>query len=455
MSVPAAAGTRRRTLAALVPRRGSARRAMTLIVAGGLGAGVPLSGFTPFNSAPDLLGMAQQPILVLLTPAVLLGGLALAGAVVAPAAWSWHRDVKILAAGGVLLVIGFALSLLSTDDVWYSILIGATAVLAPAALAVGVARSAVPAHVVVGCFLLACCLMLVRADLVFVQLHGLPSPATLYEVKFLNRPYDFHYYTLANPNGTAAWLLMPLAVALFSACGAVHRRTRIVLVAAAVLIGGTLILAYSRSAIAAAILLVVGALAALPIGRPLRYAVIATFVVGVVAFALAPTNRDYLSAVVATDPLSSGGERVTTTVDGLRVALDHPLTGVGLGRYNLQTGYVPAHTSIAQAAAEMGVFGALGMLLVTIGSVMLAIRLARAHGCGAVRVAAAIAAAAYLVFNVFIAGASEGLYSGYVSVWGLTVALLLGLAGGQDAASRHAKRQRVPSFTRGDLVDGA
>lgn len=435
MSFPVAAEPRRRTLVMLARRRRSVRQIVAIAVAGGLGVGVPFSGFNPFNSVPDVLGVPQQPILVLLTPAVLLGLLALVGAFMAPAACSWHTDVKIMAAGGALLITGFVLSLLSTDDIWYSILIGATAILAPAAVAVGVARSAIPPRVVVGCFLLACCLMLARADLVFVKLHGFPSPKTLYEVKFSNRAYDFHYYTLANPNGTAAWLLMPLGLALFCAVGALGGR-RVVLVGIAVLTGATLILAYSRSAMAAGILLVLGALGALPGARVVRLGIIAMFVAGVVAFALSPTNREYLSAIVSTDPFSSGSERYSSTIGGLQVALDHPLTGVGLGRYNVETGYVPAHTAIAQAAAEMGLFGALGLSLLTIGGVMLALRLARTSGCGAPRAAAAISGAVYLVFNVFNAGASEGLYSGYVSVWGLSLALLLGLAVGSDRVRR-------------------
>jgi hypothetical protein len=433
MSMQVTARPPRRTLASLARRPVSVRRLVALAAAGGLGLGVPLSGFNPFNSAPDVLGMAQQPILVLLTPAVLLGLLALVGAIVAPGACRWHQDVKIVAAGGALLTLGFGLSLFSTDDIWYSILIGATAILAPAAVGIGAARTATSARVVIGCFLLGCCLMLIRADVLFVELHGLPTPETLYEVKFSNRPYDFHYYTLGNPNGTAAWLLMPLALALFSMVAPLRRAPRAVLAGVAVLTGSTLILAYSRSALAVGILLVIGALVALPMAKAVRWAIVVAFVVGVVTFALSPTNREYLSALVSADPFSSAGERYTTTADGIGVALDHPLTGVGLGRYNAETGRVPAHTAVAQAAAEMGLFGALGLSLLTIGSVMLAVRLIRARGCGHPRAAAAIAAATYLVFNVFNAGASEGLYSGYVPVWGLTLALMLGLAAGGEA----------------------
>jgi len=418
------------------------RQRVASVVAGGLGLGVPLSGFNPFNNASDVLDVGQQPILVLLTPAVLLGLLALVGAAVAPGACCWHRDVKIVAAGGALLTLGFGLSLLATDDIWYSILIGVTAVLAPAAVGVGVARSTISARVVVTCLLLACCLVLIRADLIFVQLYGLPTPQTLYEVKFSNRPYDFHYYTLGNPNGTAAWLLMPLALALFYVGGPLRRESRVVLVGVGVLIASTLVLTYSRSALAAGILLVIGALVAIPMARAIRCAIIVVLVVGVVAFALSPTNREYLSVVVSTDQVSSASERYTSTVDGIEVALDHPLTGVGLGRYNAQTGHVPAHTAAAQAAAEMGVFGVLGVSLLTLGSVMLAVRLIRARGCGHPRAAAAIAAATYLVFNVFNAGASEGLYSGYVSVWGLTLALLLGLAAGEDVSQVTADQVR-------------
>jgi O-Antigen ligase len=442
MSVQAA-HPRGRSRATPARYRVSLRHAAGLVVAAGLGAGVPLSGFNPLNSAADVLGVPQQPILVLLTPAVLLGLLALAGAAIAPGAWSWQADAKVVAAGGGLLILGFGASLLSTDDLWYSILVGATAVLAPAAVAAGVARSTISARVIAACFLLACCVMLMRAGLVFVQLHGVPTPETLYEVKFSNRAYDFHYYTLANPNGTAAWLLMPLALALFWAARCPTVRARAVLLAAAGPTAGTLILAYSRSALAAGVVLAIGALLALPLARATRGAIVAAFLAGVLAFALSPTNRTYLGAAVSAGPLSSAGERYTTTLDGIRVALDHPLTGVGLGRYNAETGHVPAHTAVAQAAAEMGVLGALGVSLLTLGSVLLAIRLVRDRDAGAPRAAAAVAAAGYLVFNLFNAGASEGLYSGYVSIWGLTLALLLGLAAGSDA-----RRPAAPRVTR-------
>jgi hypothetical protein len=409
---------------------------VALAVAAGLGLGVPLSGFNPLNSAPDALGVPQQPILVLLTPAVLLGLLALVGAAVAPGARACPQDVRILAAGGGLLIVGAAASLSSTDDIWYSVLIGAMAILAPVAVALGVARSRISPHVTAACFLLACCVMLMRADLLFVQLHGFPNSGTLYEVKYLNRAYDFHYYTMGNPNSTAAWLLMPLALALFWAVGSPRLRYRLVLIGAAGLIGITLILVYSRSALAVGVLLVIGALLSLPLSRTLRYAIGAVFIAGVTAFALTPTNREYLSKAVSTDSLSSGHERYTSVIDGIEVALDRPLTGVGLGRYNAETGNIPAHSSVAQAAAEMGLFGAIGVSLLVIGSAMLASRLVRTHGPGHLQAAAAVAAATYLAFSVFIGGAHEGLYSGYVSVWGLTVALLLGLAGGSPTTTR-------------------
>ncbi|MDP8909943.1 MAG: O-antigen ligase family protein [Chloroflexota bacterium] len=433
MTSVSVAGRRLQAWIALRLPQGAIGRIGSLAIASAVGAGVALSGFNPLNNAVDVMGVPQAPALVVFTPAVLLALLALVGARAAPARWSWQSDVRLVIAGAVMLAVAAGLSLAASDDLWYSIIIATIAILAPLALAVGVARSRLPPGLIAGAFLLACCLMLLRADLVFVQLHGLPTPATLYEVKYSNRAYDFHYYTLANPTGTAAWLLMPLALALFWATGRASPSRRVALSLAALLIGISLVLVYSRSALALGALLTIAALLSLPWKPALRHSLVGFSIAAAIAFALTGSNRAYFAAVLSTDPVSSGGERIATIIDGAGVALDHPLTGVGLGRYNVETGYIPAHSSVVQAGAETGLLGAAGLLLLTIAAVLLALRRVRTHGIHDVRTAAAIAVSAYLIYTAFTAGASEGLYSGYVSVWGLTLGLLFGLAAGGDA----------------------
>ena len=55
--------------------RGSQRaRAMAALA---LGCGIPLSGFTPFNHAADLLSIQRSPALVVLMPSVVLAVIAL------------------------------------------------------------------------------------------------------------------------------------------------------------------------------------------------------------------------------------------------------------------------------------------------------------------------------------------------------------------------------------------
>jgi len=391
-----------------------------------LGAGVPASGFTPFNHADDVFALAEHPWRLVLMPPVLLAGLAVLAAVVAPARGPSARAGPI-AFGAALLLLAASLSLLGTDDQTRSGLLFVNAVLAPVALFLGLRSSALPRRLIALSFLAATVVLLARADLVFLMQEGLPTGDTLFRAKFANRPYDFHYFGLQNPNRTAAFVILPLALAAFWARD--RRlpglaRTALVTVAAICLF--TLVLLFIRSGILLGVLIVLGSFATSR--RRLVLGVVVALVLGGVALAASPSVSGYLTGAGVLEEGSSGQVRLQSMADGMATAIAHPLTGLGLGYFE-RPGAVAAHSSIPQAGAEMGVAGMAALTLLSIALLAAGVRLARRHGWSGLEAGAAVGVAAYVVQTVLFAGANAGLANGFVSIWGLSVALLLVIAG--------------------------
>jgi O-antigen ligase len=414
-------------LASRFPGTATVARTAAAIV---LGAGIAASGFPPLANAPSVLGIGLTPWRVVLTPAVLLGAGALAMAWLFPRRDSLEPPARWLLVAACLLIAGAALSLLRSDDVWYSLLIGIVALLAPFAVAVGVARSTLTPALLAGSFLAAVSLFLLRADIQFIRLEGLPTSATLFAAKFRNQPYDFHYYTLGNPDDTAAFLLMPLGLALFwLSQAALTARVRALLAVLLVISCVTMVFAYSRSALAWSLGLACLAAMQAPLARRTRMALLGVVALLTVATLLA-LSPNYLLDIFSSGEGSSGSVRLGSIAEALPVLRANPLTGFGLGMFNTVDGYVPAHSAIVQAGVELGVVGLAGAVLLLASSIALFWSRARLglQARAGLPHAAAATAASYLLYCAFTGGSSEALYSEYVSVWGLSLALLLGLA---------------------------
>lgn len=359
-----------------------------------------------------------------MTPAVLTAVLA-GGA----ALWFPRRAVVVrpaLLAGAALLLTGAALSLLGSDDPTSSALLTVVAVSAPMALFASLLYADIPLRIAAGAFVVVTCVLMLRADAVFVQTWGFPTLESIFTAKFTSTPYDFHYYGLGNPDHTAGFLLMPFAVALlWSTERGLAPVWKLLALTAAALLLFSLVLLYSRSALVVAFVLVLAAILVVARGRA-RYVSIAAAVAAFLAFAVA--GGDYLLGVFSTSSTSAGGERVASLTEGLSALAGQPLTGVGLGRYGPANGYFNAHSSVIQAAAEMGVVGLSALVLLTSGLVAQAVRYLRLHGPRGPFSGAALGVGVYAVYATLAAPANEGLYSGYVSVWALSVALLLAMA---------------------------
>ena len=342
-----------------------------------IGAGIVVSGFAPVNNASDVLDLADQPWLVFFMPATLV---ALAAAVAA-ALWP-HPDPprvpRLLVAGVVVLLMAGLLSMTESPDPRRSATLLVLAVTTPALLLWGVTRSRLSTTALCWGLLGATVVVLLRADIVFVGDWGIPTADDLLHAKFQNVPYDFHYYTLGNPDHTGGWLLMPLALASVWAAGPMRSRPRAVLAAIVLLVMVTLVFCYTRFAIANAFAVLVAVLL-LSRGDP-RLRKLGLGALGVAALVLVISGFDYLRDLVSSERGSSVSERVTSVHDGFTTMFDHPLTGVGLGQYSGAHGFIPAHSSAVQAGAEMGLLGLVGLLLLTAGLVVLAVAAVRARG---------------------------------------------------------------------------
>jgi hypothetical protein len=396
--------------------------ALPVVAACLVGAGVALSGFPPLNNAPAAWGAASKPYLALAGPACLA---ALVASAFGPSARSSVRGRSVEIAALALTCLGAVLSLLESRHAAQSYAILLVGLLAPAVLFVSVRRGGLPRSALAGSFLAALSVALLRADIVFFEQHGFPAPPKLYAAKFSNQPYDFHYYTLGNPDHTATFLLLPLAVGLFwSTAPAVARRTRFLTAAATIIVLGTLVLLYVRVPLLIAALMLLVAISRLHWSRRGRIAGVVGATCLICAFAVFSPHH-YLTDI-STSPQSSGQVRLSSITAGFRTFLDHPLTGVGLGQYGASSG-VPAHSSVIEAAAEMGIAGLMGIAIMTVALAAAALRRARLHPADPLRSAALWGSAVYVVAAALTAGADDGLFVGLISIYALSLGIFAGI----------------------------
>lgn len=392
-----------------------------------IGAGAALSGFTPFNHLDDVLDLTSRPYLVVLMPSVLMALSASVAAVRLPLSSSTDR--VLLAASGLLLAAGL-LSLTSSGDPGRSALLFSVTIVAPLALLWTLRRSDVSPTALCGAFVATVCLLLVRADFVFVRDFGLPSGGSLFQAKFTNRPYDFHYYTLNNPNQTATFLILVLPLVAFWAAEQRGSRFRAWLFAGAtafILVNVGLV--YVRFAITVGVLVALAALVRSPLRRGVKLAATFSLIAGI-AWALSTGGVwDYVR--VATDFSHSDASavvRVKSYQDGLQAMVDHPLSGVGLGEYGRRE-QLPAHSSLVQAGAETGLLGVFGVVMMLAWLVCKARASWRRDRLGGLAGACILAALLFWVYAMIFGGANVGLANGFVAIWGVGFAVVAGVSG--------------------------
>ncbi len=435
----------------LIERASTVRWVSALVV----GASVPLIGFTPFNHASDVLGVESYPWRVVVFPATLLTALSIGAALVAPRVPS-VRLPRWLVAGWSLLLIGALLSLIDSDDVTRTLLLIYLAIVLPGAFVVSLNRSRLSAEPMVLGFLVVTSVLLLRADFVFFADYGFPEPSELFFAKFANAPYDFHYYALQNPGQTAAFLFLPLTLSWFCVSRpGLSKAARLVALTAGVVCFATMILLYLRHAILIATVVVCVAILLTRINGSVRVAgVAATVAVSALAMFGTGDARRYAGAINDLSPANSslgtnrssgansfsganssaGTEepsasvRLRSMAEGFKEFARHPVTGTGFGRYSGPDGNLPAHSSLPQAAAEMGVLGLAGAAILTAGLIGAAFRRLRSGALGGVAAAATFAGAVFALDLAVAGGANVGLSNDYVTVWGMSAALVLTIA---------------------------
>ena len=409
-----------------------------VVVAAALPFAAVASGFTPLNHAADVLSINNRPVLVALVPSVLLAAAATIAALMFPLRPA-PRIVRAVGFAAALLVIGGALSTVASPSTSDSVVLLVGGLGAPLVFALALLMSDLPRGVMCWSFLLTTAAFLLRADVVFLLREGLPTPDILFRVKYENAPYDFHYYTLNNPNYSSAFLVIPLTLAAFWAADArLARATRVVLVLLAALMFLNLVLVYVRFTMVLGMALLGLALVATPMRPRLRIAAAAGLVLAATAFLLNPATLAYFSKLGDTSADASQVVRLVSVVEGLRTLVEHPLTGVGLGFFGTLQGLDPAHSSIAQSGAEMGVAGFIGSLLLTVVIVWVAWTTGvreRWHGLPA---AAGIAAGVFCLQTAVALGPPTWLASYSNAVWGLSLGIVLAGATARQATERHA-----------------
>lgn len=432
--------------------RSAVRGALRWLLACALAAGIPLSGFTPFNHGSDVLALELHPARVLLMPSVLLAAAALAAAVVAPRRPRVSISLALRTAA-VLLLLAACFSILRSQDPTDSMLKTIVAIVAPMVVFVGVMRADLPLRFVCGVFVGVSVLLLIRADIVFFQTHGLPTGQALFAAKFSNAPYDFHYFALQNPIHTALFVLLVLPlVAFWTRDPKIGRLARVALLGACIVLMLTLVLLYVRLAIFVGLLVLLTALLTSGARRATKGVVIAVTCVAATAFSLDPVTSSYLSLTTATDRGSSAEVRLSSTVRGAETMAAHPFTGLGVGWYTRTADRVPAHSSIVQAGAEMGILALAATAFATAWFALRAWGSLRAEWLREPAGASAIATGVYAVHSAFAGGLHTG--NGFVVVWGLTLALLTAVSLSEGAVARAplAPPEVPPRMTLGNVA---
>ena len=412
-------------------------RAWTTLLSCLIGGGIAMTGFPPLNNVSDLLHTQAQPFLILLSPACLLALLA------AWTVWRSQPDLRWLTRLPptatlclVLVSLGGAMSLLQSTQPGYSAALLTAGVLAPAVVFLSVRSGALHPSYLAGAFIAVLVVLLGRADLVFLSHNGLPTAQALYDAKFSSRPYDFHYYTLGNPDQTAAFLIIPLTLCLFWAIGRSTRKsTRLWLLLASGVILATLFLLYVRLADLFAVAILILATLRSPWATRVRWGIVGVIAAIFIAFGVASPGH-YLLHIFQTSEGSSGAIRIGSLEAGWNTLLHHPLTGVGLGLFGSRT--FPAHSSIFQAGAEMGVLGILGLAAMTVSLVWVGFRSVWTGRSIGFKAAASLAAATYVIYAALSGGAWEGLMVGFISIYGLSLAMVAGI--GLSASSETQDR---------------
>lgn len=393
-----------------------------------LGGGVAAAGFPPLSNAADLLEVPTNPLLIAFVPSVLIAALSCLAAQRLPLPTdSRSRSITLLTAAGLALLAGGCLSLLGSDAPRLSAQLLLVTLIAPIAMLWALLRADLPQRWLCAAFLATVCLFMLRADIAFFSDYGFPSGDDLFRAKFSNAPYDFHYYALKNPNQTAAFLLLPLGLAAFWAVGSIGNRRSFFLLSTAVLfLLVNLVMVYTRAAIAVGIIAVLSAILSLPAPRRKRIAAAAALMLLVIALISVPSIRDYfLKASDTSTDDASAVVRLSSTLDGGEELINHPITGVGLGRYGNTPDQSPAHSAVIQAGAELGVLGAVGALLILAWLLRTVWKLARLNGrLGGLDGGAAGGALMYWLYVVAFGGFTLGIATGYIAAWGMALALL-------------------------------
>jgi len=409
------------------PELPNSRRREAAVLACVLGSTVALSGFAPLNSAADRLSVDDQAFLVVLMPPVIVALVAVACAIRHPGHITLPWKPAWATCAG-LLMLGGALSLLSTDDLERSVGLLVFGIVAPLVFTASVMASTLPRTYLAASFVAATALLMLRADIVLLGDYGWPSAEDLFQAKFANAPYDFHYYALGNPNQTAAFLMIPLALAVFwqtdrrQAHG--WRRAAIVVVGASIAV--SLLFVYSRIEIVGAVLLILAALIVTPT-TVRRRTLTGLGVIAVVSmYFLSRSGRNYLGALTVNDSDASQVVRADSVTDGINALADNLITGQGIGEYGVTHGTVPVHSAVLQQAVETGLLGGVAVAGITVLALALVIHVGRAVRWRGLQFAGAAAAAVYCI----TAAGSLGLFlhNDTTAIWGLALGIALAIA---------------------------
>jgi hypothetical protein len=421
--------------------RPALRAHAAVVAAFAIGASIPLSGFNPFNNAGDVLHVDDRPELVFVMPATLIALAAFAAAIVWPRA-PLRRAPRPLALGAALLLIGASLSVLGSDDASDTFVQVITAVVAPLALFVTLRRAALPHRPLAIAFAVTAAILLLRADVVFFIRDGLPTGDHLLRAKQSSEPRDFHYYGLQNPIPTAIFAVTVLAFVVLWVVREPGRAVRGVLGVVSAVSLLSVYLLYERIALVIALALAIYLLTAFRVGTPWRLGALGCLVAAL-AF-IAATGPGFTSQ--ASLLKTSGETRFDTIGRGLRVVVHHPVAGLGLGWSARTASHQPAHSAVLQAGVEMGVLAIAGVGLLTAWCIVAAWRAIRVPELEPMARGALVAVGVYALYTLIAGGVNAGLNSGLVSVWALTIALLMvigveAVRPGMDVARRGPSSQ--------------